>query len=100
LALSAILSAGLDGIENKIEPPSPIDKNIFEMTDDQRKAEGIDSLPGSLKEAIDELSNSELARKVLGEHVFNKFIEAKNDEWKDYSTKISQWEIDQYLTKY
>jgi len=100
LALSAILSAGLDGIENKIEPPSPIDKNIFEMTDQQRKAEGIESLPGSLKEAIDELSNSELARKVLGEHVFNKFIEAKYDEWKDYSTKITKWEIDQYLTKY
>jgi len=77
LALSAILSAGLDGIKNKIEPPSPIDKNIFEMTDEQRKAEGIDSLPGNLKEAIDELSKSELAREVLGEHVFNKFIEAK-----------------------
>ncbi|HOV25523.1 MAG TPA: type I glutamate--ammonia ligase [Pseudobacteroides sp.] len=100
LALSAILSAGLDGIKNKIEPPSPIDKNIFEMTDEQRKAEGIDSLPGNLKEAIDELSKSELAREVLGEHVFNKFIEAKKDEWKDYSTKITKWEIDQYLTKY
>lgn len=100
LALSAILSAGLDGIKNKIEPPSPIDKNIFEMTDEQRKAKGIDSLPGNLKEAIDELSKSELAREVLGEHVFNKFIEAKKDEWKDYSTKITKWEIDQYLTKY
>ncbi|KNY30378.1 type I glutamate--ammonia ligase [Pseudobacteroides cellulosolvens] len=100
LALSAILSAGLDGIKNKIQPPASIDKNIFEMTEQQRIAEGIDSLPGSLREAIDELSKSELAREVLGEHVFNKFIEAKNDEWQDYSKKITQWEIDQYLTKY
>ncbi len=100
LALSAILSAGLDGIKNKIQPPASIDKNIFEMTEQQRIDEGIESLPGSLKESIDELSKSELAREVLGEHVFNKFIEAKNDEWQDYSTKITQWEIDQYLTKY
>lgn len=100
LALSAILSAGLDGIKNKINPPSSIDKNIFEMTEEQRKAEGIDSLPGSLKEAIDELSKSELAREVLGDHVFSKFIEAKKEEWQNYSTKITKWEIDQYLTKY
>ncbi|MDP4180769.1 MAG: type I glutamate--ammonia ligase [Bacillota bacterium] len=100
LALAAILTAGLDGIKNKIEPPASIDKNIFEMTAEQRKAEGIKSLPGSLNEAIDELSKSELAKEVLGDHVFTKFIGAKRDEWMDYSTKISQWEIDQYLNKY
>lgn len=100
LALAAILSAGLDGIENKIQPPASIDKNIFQMTDAQRKEEGIHSLPGSLKEAIDELEKSKFAKSVLGSHIFEKYIEAKNNEWNDYRTKVDKWEIDQYLTKY
>jgi glutamine synthetase len=100
LALAAILSAGLDGIENKLQPPASTDKNIFQMTEEQRKAEGIDSLPGSLKEAIDELQSSKLAREILGKHIFEKYIEAKNEEWDDYRTKVSKWETDQYLTKY
>lgn len=100
LTIAAVLTAGLDGIENKIQPPPSTDKNIFEMTEEQRKAEGIESLPGSLKEAIDEMKKSELARQVLGDHIFEKYIEAKNEEWDDYRTKVSKWEVDQYLTKY
>lgn len=100
LSIAAVLAAGLDGIENKIEPPASTDKNIFEMTEEQRLEEGIESLPGSLKEAIDEMKESELARKVLGEHIFEKYIVAKNEEWDEYRTKVSKWEIDQYLTKY
>ena len=100
LSIAAVLAAGLDGIENKIQPPASTDKNIFEMTDEQRLAEGIESLPGSLKEALDEMKKSELARQVLGEHIFEKYIEAKNEEWDEYRTKVSKWEVDQYLTKY
>ncbi len=100
LALAAILTAGLDGIANKIEPPESTDTNIFEMNELQRKEAGIDSLPGSLKHAIDELSKSELVREVLGVHIFDKYIEAKNNEWDSYRTKISQWEVDEYLNKY
>jgi len=100
LALAAILAAGLDGIENKTQPPVAVNKNIFHMTDKQRREEGIFSLPGSLKEAIDEMSTSELAKDVLGNHIFGKYIEAKNEEWDNYRTRVSQWEIDQYLTKY
>ncbi|WP_010680957.1 type I glutamate--ammonia ligase [Acetivibrio cellulolyticus] len=100
LAIAAVLAAGLDGIENKIQPPPSTDKNIFEMTEEQRLAEGIESLPGSLKEAIEEMKKSELAREVLGNHVFEKYIEAKYGEWDDYRTKVSKWEVDQYLTKY
>ncbi|MDP4093983.1 MAG: type I glutamate--ammonia ligase [Bacillota bacterium] len=100
LALAAILSAGLDGIKNKIQPPNSIDKNIFEMTEEQRKTEGIGSLPGSLAEAIVELSRSELAKEVLGSHILEKYIEAKNGEWDSYRTRISQWEVDEYLNKY
>lgn len=100
LALAAILCAGLDGVENRIQPPEPIDKNIFEMTPAQRAEKEIESLPSSLKEAIDEMEKSEFARKVLGEHIFKKYIEAKNEEWEQYRTRISNWELDMYLTKY
>lgn len=100
LALAAILTAGLDGIENKIQPPASTDKNIFSMNEEQRKEEGITSLPGSLKEAVDELENSPLAREIMGNHIFSKFIEAKNEEWDSYKTKVSEWEVSQYLTKF
>lgn len=100
LALASILAAGLDGIENKIQPPAPSNKNIFQMTSEERKADGIDSLPGSLDEAIKELSASEFTRSILGEHIFEKYIEAKTEECDEYRTRISQWEIDSYLMKY
>lgn len=100
LALAAILAAGLDGIENKTQPPAPSNKNIFQMTKEQRMAEGIDSLPGSLDEALAEMSGSRFVKDILGEHIFHKYIEAKNQECNEYRTKISKWEIDTYLMRY
>jgi glutamine synthetase len=100
LAIAAILTAGLDGIENKIEPPASTDKNIFTMTQEQRDLEGIGSLPGSLEDALEEMKKSRLAREVLGGHIFEKYIEAKSEEWNNYRTKVSQWETDEYLTKF
>jgi len=100
LALAAILMAGLDGIENKIVPPPPTNKNIFRMSKEEREKEGIPSLPASLEEALNEMEKSDLVRGLLGEHIFNKYLEAKRKEWDDYRTKVSQWELDHYLTKY
>lgn len=100
LALAAILTAGLDGIKNKLTPPAPVNKNVYNMTDAQRAEEGIYSLPGNLKEAIDELNKSELAREILGDHIFEKYIKAKNEEWNTYRTRITNWEINEYLVKY
>lgn len=100
LALAAILAAGLDGIENKIQPPAPSNKNLFEMTAEERRAEGIGELPGSLDEAIAEMSGSGFVKEILGSHVFNKYIEAKQEECNEYRTKVSKWEIDAYLMKY
>lgn len=100
LAIAAVLSAGLDGIKNKIQPPPSTDKNIFEMTEAQRLEEGIEALPGSLEEAVKEMKKSELIKEVLGDHIFNKYVEAKSKEWDDYRTKITKWELEQYLTKY
>ncbi len=100
LALAAMLTAGLDGIKNKVTPPPPTDRNIFAMTAQEREELGIGSLPGSLEEALTEVENSELARKVLGGHIFERYVEAKKIEWDDYRLKVHQWEIDEYLTKY
>ncbi|NMB33343.1 MAG: type I glutamate--ammonia ligase [Clostridium sp.] len=100
LALAAILTAGLDGIENKIDPPPSTDTNIFELCKRERVDMGIASLPKSLKEAIEETKKSELVRQILGDHVFDKYISAKEKEWNDYRTRVSQWELDNYLTKY
>lgn len=100
LALAGILAAGLDGIENKIEPPAPVNANIFEMSERSRKKNKIVSLPGDLNEAVAVMKNSPLVKGVLGEHVMDKYIEAKTGEWNAYRTKVTQWELDSYLTKY
>lgn len=100
LALAAILAAGLDGIENKIQPPAPCNKNIFHMTQDERLADNIGELPGSLDEAIAEMKDSSFVKEVLGNHIFEKYIEAKEEECNEYRLRISKWEIDNYLMKY
>ncbi len=100
LEMALCLLAGLDGIEKGYMPPKSTVKNIFDMTPEEREADGITSLPGSLEEAVDAFEESEFIKESLGEHVYTKFIEAKRKEWEGYRTSISQWEIDTYLAKY
>jgi len=100
LALAAILSAGLDGIENRIQPPEPVNRNLYDMSYEDRCAGQIGALPASLEEAICEMRQSEFARELLGDHIFNKYIEAKLKECEGYKTQISRWEIDAYLKNY
>jgi glutamine synthetase len=97
LAFSVMLAAGLKGIEKGYELPPPVEEDIFEMTEAQRKKRGIDSLPGSLAEAIAIAEKSELVREALGDHIFEKFIENKKIEWDAYRTHVSQFEIERYL---
>jgi glutamine synthetase len=97
LTLAVCLAAGLDGIKNKLTPPSSVDKNIFALSDEEREALGVKSLPANLSEAVDALEKSEFMQNVLGEHVSKKYIEAKKLEWENYRTQVTQWEIDQYL---
>ncbi len=99
LSFALMLGAGLEGIEKKYELPDPIEEDIFEMNPAERKAHGITDLPGSLYAAILEAEKSELVRRVLGDHVFNKFIENKKIEWDAYRIHVSQYEIDRYLSK-
>ncbi len=100
LALALCLASGLDGIKNKLEVPGSVDCNIYEMTPGERRAAGIESMPADLKEAVDCLVQDEFLCGVLGEHITTKYVEAKMKEWENYTTRVSQWEIDEYLYKY
>ena len=100
LSLAVCLAAGLDGIERKLEAPAPVNDNIFAMDDATRAAHGIDSLPGSLKEALQAMKQDRLILDMLGEHVARAYIEGKEKEWDAYRTNVSQWELEQYLVKY
>lgn len=100
LAIAAMLAAGLDGIKNKIEPPLSVDKNIYEMTREQRKELMIPSLPGSLEEAIEELKKDEVIKAALGPHILAKYIAAKEAEADSYKLTVTPWEIREYLKRY
>ncbi len=98
LAFAVMLRAGLDGIKNKIDPGESITRNVFELTEDERTQMRIGALPGNLKEATDEMKQSEFVRSALGDHVFEQYITAKTAEWDNYKARVHQWELDTYLS--
>lgn len=100
LALAVCLRAGLDGIVNKIEPPASVDCNIFSLSEEEKKALGIEAIPGTLIEAVYELERDEFIQNVLGKHVSTKYIEAKKAEWANYRSQVTEWEISQYLYQF
>lgn len=97
LAFSVMLAAGLEGVEKKYKAPIPVEDNVYEMSEDERKKRGIDSLPGSLIEALQYTEQSQIVRKALGDHVFSHFIENKKMEWNKFRVQISSYELSQYL---
>ena len=100
LMLAVCLKAGLDGIVNQIEPPESVDCNIYTMTEAERRRLGIENLPGTLIEAVEELKKDAFILDVLGKHVAEKYIAAKEQEWQQYRAHVSEWEIQQYLYRY
>jgi len=98
LALAVMLKAGLDGIKNRMQLSAPTDRNIYVMTEEERLAEGIPSLPENLKEALDELRKNEVIGEALGEHALLHFCELKEIEWDMFRTQVHAWERDQYMT--
>lgn len=99
LTLAVCLEAGLDGIRNHIMPPTAVTENVFEMRISQKHELGIESLPADMGEAIVEFEKDKYLIDALGEHIFEKYTEAKRAEWADYRTQITTWEIDNYLYK-
>ena len=99
LTLAVCLAAGLDGIENQIMPPEEVRENVFEMRLSQKEKLGIESLPSDLYEAVEELEKDSYIKQVLGEHISQKYVEAKRAEWANYREQVTQWELDEYLYK-
>ncbi len=97
LTFAALLHAGLDGIEQGYELPEPMETNLYHLTPEQRRERGIVSLPETLGEAIDALAESELARKALGPHIFDRYVELKRKEWDEYRVQLTGWELERYL---
>ena len=100
LALAVMLRCGLEGIDRRTDPGPPINKNIYRMSHRERRHLKIDELPANLSDALDAVEKDDLVRDTLGEHIFSHFIEAKREEWFDYTKQVSPWEIQRYLKAY
>jgi len=97
IAFAAILAAGLDGIRRGLDLPSPVNENVYAMSQTERTSKGIGTLPGNLKEALEALDQDEVLKSSLGEELVRKFLEIKWKEWSDFSTTVHPWELDKYV---
>jgi glutamine synthetase len=97
MTLAVMLMAGLDGIKNDIKIPDPVEENVYEFDGLQLSDRNIDSLPGSLDEAVRELKKSDLMKAALGPHTYDIFIKAKEVEWDEYKMQVTDWEHKKYF---
>ena len=100
LAFAVMLAAGLDGVRQQLQPPRPVEENLYHFDDQMMAKYAVGTLPGTLKEALDELGNDEVVREALGEHVVEWFVESKMTEWDEYRMRVSPWELERYLETY
>jgi len=98
--LASCLAAGIDGIKKNMKVKPAVDRNIYQMTKEERDKAGIENLPHNLINAVKAMQKSELIKQTLGDHAFNLYTKSKIDEWDAYRTKVHQWEIDEYLINY
>ncbi len=100
LAFAVMLASGLDGVKNRMDPGEPVDKNVFKMSEREKRRLRIDQLPGNLSEALDNLEKDEVVTEALGEHIRTHFVEAKRAEWAEYISQVQPWETEKYLDSY
>lgn len=100
LALAVILGAGLEGIENNLTPPPPIERDVYELSVRDRRKYRVSEMPGTLREALEALQKNRVIRAALGEQIYKDFLHAKQVEWNSYRIAVHQWELDQYLAEY
>ncbi|HGY55834.1 MAG TPA: type I glutamate--ammonia ligase [Caldithrix abyssi] len=100
LAFAVMLAAGLDGIENKLVSPPPVNKNIFAMSQREKRRLKIEPLPSNMLKAVEQFEKSKLMRETLGDHIYFHFINAKKQEWSSYISQVHQWELERYLSYY
>ena len=97
LAFAVMLKAGLDGIKRRLPLPEPIEESVFQFDATELRRRNIETLPSTLREAIEELKNDEVIQEALGEIIYETFVEAKLEEWSEYRRHISPWEVERYL---
>jgi len=97
LAFAVMLKAGLDGVKNNLQPPEPVEENIYTLDSESLVEKNIDILPGSLGQALYELKKDTLLREVLGGHLFERYVDVKTREWDEFKKQVTGWEIDTYL---
>jgi len=97
LQFAVMLASGLHGIENKVTPPEPVEKDIYKLDKETIDQMNIQGLPGDLGEALNELGRSTLMEKTLGKHIMNNFLHVKSIEWEEYRAQVTKWEIDKFL---
>lgn len=100
LAFAGVLASGLHGIKHEIKPPEPVEEDIYAMPKGEREKRDIGTLPKNLEESIHALQNDSVIREAIGEHIFEKFTDAKKQELEEYSTQVTDWEISRYLEYY
>jgi glutamine synthetase len=98
LAFAAIFKAGLDGIKNEMQWPDALEEDLFHL--DEEKAVNVETLPGSLDEALDALAADDVIKEALGDHIYNSFVAARVAEFDDYRLQVTQWELDRYLPRF
>ena len=100
LAFAVMLKAGLEGIKKNLTPPDSLEEDIYHFSDEKLKEIGVEMIPHSLYESLQELKKDKVIKETLGKHTFEKYIQAKKKEWNEYSIQVSKWEIENYLEKY
>ncbi|MEM4237915.1 MAG: glutamine synthetase family protein [Candidatus Nitrosocaldaceae archaeon] len=99
LAFAVLLKAGLDGIKNKLEPPEPVEENVYQLAETDRD-KNIDTLPSSLIEALMEMKSSKLIKDTFGEYLFNRYLSIKIKEWDEFRMHVTEWEREKYMNMY
>jgi len=97
LAFAVMLKAGLDGIKNDLTPPEPVEENIYQLDGESLLQKNIELLPTSLWEALNALKKDKLLQDVLGEHLFERYIDVKTKEWSEFKKQVTNWEVEMYL---
>ena len=97
LAFAVMLRAGLEGVKQNLPVPASVEENLYEFDAAMLARHNVQTLPGSLREALDELERDDLVRDTLGPHVYERFVEAKRQEWDEYRMQVSSWEVARYL---
>ena len=99
LLLASCLAAGLDGIKRELPTPKSVDGNIYQMTEEELAAQGIEAIPSNLSKACHYFEDDAFMKQVLGEHVHRKYLNAKRKEWNQFREQVTAWEIEEYLYK-